>query len=479
MTSHKDKSDTQECEEADDDHGEDDKEVLESSDGKHNLKKSSCKTTGNKLLHDEGKVSQQEHTEQGDVSEERSQQGENSSQEKEQASLQSQDQIEVADKTVDQESAEDKQNVHDSDVKEDAVRESSDMRSDISPETSGEHRVVGESCDRTEQSDITVENRVDDQTQLEENAIEQKEVDVEDSCEGKDMHHVTHEEQAVVTEEKLELHKAAEAKSQGELQNVEDSSEERVEGSDAAVQMSKADNEEDKNTVCSEADQNTTYPSIEKAETSTEEQKECSSSEEEQKSKVLVEGRSEEPQEVAEEVDSVEEGLVAHIPAERDEGEKAVEEGQIQNSTEEYSASCEVSRSDVSVNDAEVKDSTKDSSRDKSNKRTSIKRVFVDERSHSRDSSEERPRDEVKKRRQSRESNSRSFSASPGKQIHRRGDRESTRRNRIQDSEHSDKHSKKRDNRNSSSDRQGSRHSHRRSRSPQNRREKISLRRSL
>lgn len=491
MTSHKDKSDTQECEEADDVHGEDDKKVLESSDGKQNSKKSSCKTTGNESLHDEGKVSQQEHTEQRDVSEERSQQGQNSSQEREHESLQSQDQIEAADETVDQQSTEekqsteDKQNVHDSDVKEDAVvQESSDMRGDISPEISGEQHMVGKSHDRTEQSDITVEDRVDDQAQLEEHAVEQKEIEVEDSCEGKDMNHVTSEEQAVVTEEKLELHKAAEVKSQAELQNVEDSSEERMEGSDATGQMSKADNEEDtndKNTAFAAADQDTTYTLIEKAETSTEELKEGSSSEEGQKSKVSLEGRPEEPEQVAEEVDTVEEGIVAHISSERSKGEKTVEEGQIQDSSEEYSASHEVSRSDVSVSDAQVKESTKDSSRDRSNKRTTIKRVFLEESSHSRDSSEERPRDEVKKRRQSGESNSsRSFSASPGKQIHRRADRESIRRNRIQDSEHSDKHSKKRDsNRNSSSDRQGSRHFHRRSRSPQNRREKVSLRRSL
>lgn len=484
MTSHKDKSDTQECEEADDIHGEDDKKVLESSDGKQNSKKSSCKTTGNKLLHDEGKTSQEEHTEQRDAAEERSQQGQNSSQEREQESLRSQNQIEAADETVDQESTEDKQNCHDSDVKENVlIQESSDVKGDVSPETSGEHHMVGKSRDETEQSDIPVEDRVDDRAQLEEHAVEQKKVEVEDSCEGKDVNHVTPEEKAVVTEDELELHKAAEIKSQAELQNVEDSSEERMDDNDAAaVQMSEADNEEDtndKNTACAEADQTTT--SIERAETSTEELKEGSSSEEGQKSKVSLEDRPEEPEQVEEEVDTVEDGSVAHISSERPRGEKTVEEGQIQDSSEEYSASHEVSRSDISVNDTQVKESTKDSSRDRSNKRTTIKRVFTEESSYSHDSSEERPRDEVKKRRQSRESNSnRGFSASPGKQIHHRGDRESTRRNRIQDGEHLDKHSKKRDNnRNSSSDRQGSRHSRRRSRSPQNRREKVSLRRSL
>jgi hypothetical protein len=480
MGSHRDKSDTQQCEDVDDVHGEEDKKLLGSSDGKQKLKKLSNEMAETKSLHDEGNVPLQEHAEQRDVLEESSQQGQNSSEEVEQASLQSQDQSEAADETVDQEPTEEKQIDHDSDVKEvTLVQESSDMGGNISSETSGEHHTVRMSCDRTEQSEISVDDRADGQAQLED-AIQQKDVEVEDSCERKDVHHEQPEQRPDEAEQELELHKAAKAKPQAELQDVEDSSEEREKCSDTVIQKSEADNE-DKNMACAEAHQNTTLVSTERAETPTEELKEGSSSEEGQKSKVSLEDAQEEPQQVAEEVDSVEERLVGHVLSERTKSEKGIEEGLIQDSSEEYSATHDVTKSDINMNDAQIKDSTKDLSRERPSKRTAIKRVSVEESSRSRDSSEERPRDEVKKRRQSRESSSRSFSASPGKQIHRKGDRESSRRNRMQqDGEHSDKHTKKRDNnRNLSSDRQGSRHSHRTSRSPQHRREKISLRRSL
>jgi hypothetical protein len=477
MGSHRDKFDTQQCEDMDDVHGEEDKKVLGSSDGKEKLKKLSDEMAGTKSLHDEEKVSLQEDAEQRDVSEERSHQGQNSSEEVEQASLQIRDQIETADKTVHQKPTEENQIDHYSDVKEVIiVQESSDMGGDISSETSGEHHTIRKSCDRTEQSDISVDDRADGQAQSED-AIQQNDIEVEDSYERKDVHHVTPEQRPDVTEQKLELHKAVKAKLQAELQNVEDSSEEREKDGDTAIQISEADNE-DKNTICAEAHQNTTHVSTERAETPTEELNEGSSSEEGRKSN-SSEDTQEEPQQVAEEVDSVEERLVGDVSSERTKGEKGIEEGLIQD-LEEYSASHDSTKSDVSMSDAQIKVSTKDLSRERSSKRTTIKRAFVEERSRSRDSSEERPRDEVKKCRQSRESSSRSFSASPGKQINWKGDRESSRRNRIQDSEHSDKHTKKRDNnRNISSDRQGSRHSHRTSRSPQHRREKISLRRSL
>jgi len=177
----------------------------------------------------------------------------------------------------------------------------------------------------------------------------------------------------------------------------------------------------------------------------------------------------------------LEERLVTHNSSRRKKIANCLEEGQIHDSSEETSAYHEESKSNTEANGAVVKDSTKGSSRDKLDRKTTTKCVFLEKRSHTRDSSEEKPAHETKRRRQSRESNSsRSFSRSPGKQVHRRGDRESSRRNRIQDSEHSDKHNKKKDSsRNSSSDRQASWRSRRRSRSPQRQREKISLRRSF
>jgi hypothetical protein len=479
-SSHKDKSDIQECEEADDDHDEDDNKMSESSEGKQNLQESSNESTKKIPLQDEGKVSLKEHTEQADLSEEGSHhQCQNSSGEGQQTRLQDQDQVQVVNEILDQESRESKLNVQDSYVKEDTpLQKSPDFKGDISSETSGEHHADQKSCERTVQHDNSPEGKgmSSGETQSEERVMEQKEMEVEVSYEGKHLDHVSPKELQVVTEGELELHNAAEAGSHEELQNVEDFSKKRMEDSEATVQKPEAyDTEEDKNTTCAEEEQDFTCASTEGDRTSTEEVIENATSEERQKSKDSSEGRSEEPQEVAGKVDSFEERLVAHKVA------NSLEERQIQDSSEENSASHEVLKSEAKINDTHAKESTKDSSRDKSNKQSAIKRVFLEERSHSRDSSEERLRNEMKKRRQSRESNSsRSFSPSPGKQTHRRGDRESSRRSRIQDSERLDKHNKKTDNnRSSSSDRQGSRHTRRRSRTPQHQREKISLRRSL
>jgi hypothetical protein len=471
-SSHRDKLDVQECEEADDDHGEDNKKLSVSSEGKQNLQESSNECTKKILLQDEREPSLREHTEQADLSEEGSQhQSQDSFEEGQQTRLQNQNQAGVFNEILDQESSESKLNVQDLDVKGDTLlQKSSDFKSSISSETSGEHHSDQKSCDRTVQCDNSPDVS-SGKTQSEECVKEQKEVEV--SYDRKLSDHVAPKELQVVAEGKLEIHSAAEAGPQEELQNVEDSPPKRVKDGEATDQKSKAyDAEGDKNTTCAEEEQDFTCASTEGDRTSTEEVTEDAASEERRKSKDSSEGRPKEPQEVAEKVDLFEERLVTHKVT------NSLEEGQIQDSSEENSAFHEVPKPEVKIN---AKESTKDLSGDKSNRQTAVKRVFLEERSHSRDSSEERPRSEMKKRRQSRESNSsHSFSPSPGKQTHRRGDRESSRRSRIQDSERLDKHNKKRDNnRSSSSDRQGSRYTRRRSRTPQHQREKISLRRSL
>jgi hypothetical protein len=477
MSSHKDKSDVQESEEGDDDHGEGDKKMPESSEGKQNLQESSNESTRNIPLQDEEKLPLRECTEQADLSEEGSQrQSPGLSEEGQQTGLQNQDQADVVNETLDQESRESKQDVQDSDSKEGSpLQKSPDFKRDISPETSGDHQTVQTSCDRTVQHVSSPEDMPSGETQSEECVTDQKEVEVKESYDEKPLHNSVSTEQQVVKEEKLELHNTAEVESREESEGVEDSSTKGVKDSEATVQKSKAyDAEEDKNTTCTEEEQDVICASMEGDRTSMEELIEDTVPEERQRSKDSSEGRSEEPQDDAEKVDSFAERLVAHKVA------NSSEEGQIQDSSEENSASQEVSKSNVKISDTHVKESTKDSSQDKSNKPTTVKRVFLEERSHSRDSSEEKPRNEMKKRRQSRESNSsRSFSRSPGKQTHRRSERESSRRSRIQDSERSDKHKKRDNNRSSSSERQGSRHTRRRSRTPQHRREKISLRRSL
>lgn len=465
--SHRDKPDTQECEEVDDDHGEENKNMSGSSGEGQNLEEFT------EIIKDEGEVSLKEDAEQKGVSEERSPQSRILSEEGQQEMLQNEDQVETADE-IGQESAEDKQNVQKSEVNEDApAQKSSDLKDSISSETSEKLCVVQESCDRTVQDDVSVEESSGGQAESEEQVVEQK-----DSNEGKDLNAVSCEEEP---KEKLELCTAGETKPEEELQSVEHLSQERVNNSEATVQVSAPCDVEDKNTTYAEEDANTACASTDGERTSTEELKEGTATEERHKVKDVSEDRPEEMQETAEEAGSCEEELVAHNSSQKTKLANSHEDGHIHDSSEETSTYHEESKSNVEANDAEVKESTKGPSRDKSDKKTSTKRVFLEERSHTRDSSEEKPVHEIKRRRQSRESNSsRSFSRSPGKQVHRRGDRDSSRRNRVQDSERSDKHNKKRDiSRNSSSDRQASWHSRRRSRSPQRQREKISLRRSF
>lgn len=474
----RDKPDTQECEEVDD-HGEENKTMSGSSDEGQNLKELA------EIIQDEGKVTLKE--EQRDVPEEKSGQSQSLSEEGQEGRLQNEDPVEAADK-IDQESAEDKQNVQNSEVQEDIpVQKLSDLKDDISSEISEKLCVAQESCDTTVQKDISVEDTSSVQAESEEQVVEQK-----NSNEGEDLSVVSCKEEPeekpeCQPEEKPECHTVAEchtvgeAKSEDELQNVEHPSPERVNNSETTVQVSEPCDAEDKITTYAEEDENAASSSTDGDRTSTEELKESPATEERHEMKDSSEGRPEERQESAEKADSLEERLVTHNSSQRKKLANCLEEGQIHDSSEETSAYHEESKSNKEANGAVVKDSTKGSSRDKSDRKTATKRVFLEKRSHTRDSSEEKPVQETKRRRQSRESNSsRSFSRSPGKQVHRRGGRESSRRNRIQDSEHSDKHNKKKDSsRNSSSDRQSSWRSRRRSRSPQRQREKISLRRSL
>ena len=449
------------------------------------------------IIQVEGKVTLNE--EQKDVPEEKSAQSQSLSEEGQEGRLQNEDPVEAADE-IDQESAEDKQNqnVQNSEVQEDIpVQKLSDPKDDISSEISEKPCVAQESCDRSLQDDISVEDSSGVQAESEEQVVEQK-----NSNEEEDLHVVSHKEEP---EEKPECHTVGEAKSEDELQNVEHASPERVNNGETTVQVSESCDMEDKSTPNAEEDENAACSSTDGDRTSTEELKESSATEERHTMKDSSEGRPEERQESAEKADSLErqesaekadslerqesaekadsleERLITHNSLRRKKIANCLEEGQIHDSSEETSAYHEESKSNTEDNGAVVKDNTKGSSRDKSDRKTTTKRVFLEKRSHTRDSSEEKPAHETKRRRQSRESNSsRSFSRSPGKQVHRRGDRESSRRNRIQDSEHSDKHNKKKDSsRNSSSDRQASWRSRRRSRSPQRQREKISLRRSL
>jgi len=461
---HRDKPDTQECEEVDD-HGEENKTMSGSSDEGQNLKELS------ETIQEEGKVTLKD--EQRDVSEEKSAQSQSLSEEGQEGKLQNEDPVEAADETG-QESAEDKQSVQNSEVQEDIpVQKLPDLKDGISSEISEKLCVAQESCDRTLQDDISVEDSSGIQAASEEQVVEQK-----DSNEGEDLHVVSCKEQP---EEKPECSTIGEAKSEDELQNVEHFSPERVNNSETTVQVSEPCDVEVKSTTYAEEDENAACSSTDGDRTSTEEPKESAEIEERHEMKDSSEGRPEERQESAEKADSLEESLITHNSSQKKKLTNCLEEGQIHDSSEETSAYHEESKSSTEANDAVVKDSTKGSSRDKSDRKTATKHVILEKRSHTRDSSEEKPVHETKRRRQSRESNSsRSFSRSPGKQVNRRGDRESSRRNRIQDSEHSDKHNKKKDSsRNSSSDRQASWRSRRRSRSPQCQREKISLRRSL
>jgi hypothetical protein len=464
--SQRDKPDTQECEEVDDDRGEEKKHVSGSSDEGQNLK------AFTEIIKDEGKVSLKEDDEQRGMSEERSPRSQSLSEEGQQGVLQNEDQVEAADE-IGPELAEDKQNLQNTEVKEDIPVQMADLKDSISSETSEKLCVVQKSCDMTLQDDGSVEDSAGGQAESEEQVVEQK-----DSDEGRDLHAVSYKEEP---EEKQELPTAGETKSEEELQNVEHLPQERTNDSEATVEVSEPCDVEDKNTTCAEEDANAACASNDGDRTSTEELKEGTATEERNKVEDSTEGRPEEMQETAQEGDAFEERLVAHNSPQQTKLANSVEEGRIHDSSEETSTYHEESKSNADDNGAEVKGSTKGSSRDKSDRKTATKRVFLEERSHTRDSSEEKPVRGIKRRRQSRESNSsRSFSRSPGKQVHRRGDRESSRRNRIQDNERSDKHNKKRDiSRNSSSDRQGSWHSRRRSRSPQHQREKISLRRSL
>jgi len=462
--SHKDKPDTQEGEEVDD-RGEENKTMSGSSDEGQNLKELA------EIIQDEGKVTLKE--EQEAVSEEKSAQSQSLSEEGQEGRLQNEDPVEPADE-IGQESAEDKQNVQNSEVQEDIpVQKLSDLKDDISSEISEKLCVDQESCDRTLQDDISVEDSSGVQAESEERVVEQK-----NSNEGEDLNVVSDKEEP---EEKPESHTVGEGKSEDELQNVEHFSPERVNDSETTVQVSEPCDMEDKSTTYAEEDENAACSSNDGDRTSTEELKESATTEERHTMKDSSEDRPEERQESAEKADSLEERLVTHNSPQRKKLANCLEEGQIHDSSEETSAYHKESKSNTEANGAVAKDSTKGSSRDKSDRKTSTKHVFLEKRSHTRDSSEEKPVHETKRRRQSRESNSsRSFSRSPAKQVHRRGDRESSRRNRIQDSEHSDKHNKKKDSsRNSSSDRQAGWRSRRRSRSPQRQREKISLRRSL
>lgn len=464
--SHRDKPDNQECEEADDDHGEEGKSVAGSSEEGQNLKELT------EIVQDEEKVSK-EDTEQRHDSEEKSPQSQNSSEEGQERRLQNGGQVGAANEIC-QEVAEDKQNVQDSECKDDIpVHTLPGLKDSVSSKTSEELCVVQTSCDRALQDDISVQDSVGDQAKIEEQVAEQK-----DSNEGKGLSAVATEEEP---EEKLELCTAEEAKSQEELQNVEHVSQEAVNDSEAAAGVSEPGDVEGKGISYAEEDENAACASTDGDRTSSKELKEDTACEERPEVKDLPEGRSDGMEEAAEKADSCEERLVAHNLSERTKLENSLEEGRVYDSSEETSAYHEESKSNVEADGEEVNDSTKGSSGDKSDRKSTTKHVFLEGRSHTRDSSEEKPVHEVKRRRQSRESNSsRSFSRSPAKQVHRRGDKESSRRNRIQDGEHSDKHNKRRDSsRNSSSDRQTSWHSRRRSRSPQRQREKISLRRSL
>lgn len=462
--SHKDKPETQECEEVDD-HGEENKTTMSgSSDEGQNLKELA------EIIQDEGKVTLKE--EQRDVSEEKSAQCQSLSEEGQEGRLQNEDPVEAADETG-QESAEEKEYVQNSEVQGDIpVQKLSDLKDDISSEISEKLCVAQESCDMTQQDDISVEDSSGVQAESEQ-VVEQK-----NSNEGEDLHVLSYKEES---EEKPECHTVGEAKSEDELQNVEHFSPEKVNNSETTVQVSEPYDMEDKSTTYAEEDENAACSSTDGDRTFTEELKESTATEERHTMKISSEGRPEERQESAEKADSLEERLITLNSSQRKKLANCLEEGQIHDSSEETSAYHEESKTNTEANGAVVKDSTKGSSRDKSERKPTTKLVFLEKRSHTRDSSEEKAVHETKRRRQSRESNSsRSFSRSPGKQVHRRGDRESSRRNRIQDSEHSDKHNKKKDSsRNSSSDRQASWRSRRRSRSPQRQREKISLRRSL